>query len=111
MKKDVLQLPEGYGLKAVIDLQKNKKQAFAVNLCALLIAAVMVFIAAHIQDRSQAWLSCALLLPGWWPIYYCMSWYTGFFSIYSAAASLFMVFRDYMLMREATLFIAEATIL
>ena len=55
MKKDVLQLPEGYGLKAVIDLQKNKKQAFAVNLCALLIAAVMVFIAAQFIPISSAY--------------------------------------------------------
>ena len=45
MKKDVLNLPDHYISQAVIDLKKNKKQALGVNLCALIIAAVMVLVA------------------------------------------------------------------
>lgn len=55
MKIDSLELPEGYFLKETIDLQKNRKLALAVNMCALFIAAAMVFIATRFIPIKSAY--------------------------------------------------------
>lgn len=55
MKKAGTQLPDNYTLQAVIDLKNNKKQALAVNICALVIAAVMVVAAARFIPIKSAY--------------------------------------------------------
>ncbi|MBS1413117.1 MAG: DUF3267 domain-containing protein [Christensenellaceae bacterium] len=60
MKKDVLNLPDHYILQAVIDLKKNKKQALGVNLCALIIAAIMVLVAVKFVPLKSAYAGASL---------------------------------------------------
>jgi len=60
MKKDVLNLPDHYISQAVIDLKKNKKQALGVNLCALIIAAVMVLVAVKFVPLKSAYAGASL---------------------------------------------------